>query len=149
VYYHITRFYNKTLTFISFFVKIIGNYVILYWYAISTSKIIMTVLVLETNTGDVGGFLQVQHYWGVNIHCELLNPELWMIHWSHYVPTTKLTPFVVSKDEYCRTQRRALVSPWRMYCMYFGVPKDTLSDVEQKKNQAHSLIHYRVTPSVS
>jgi len=28
-------------------------------------KIIVIVFVLEINTGDVGGFLQVQHYWGV------------------------------------------------------------------------------------
>jgi len=28
------------------------------------------------NTGYVGGFLQVQHYWGVNIIRELLNPGL-------------------------------------------------------------------------
>jgi len=60
-------------------------------------------LVLETNTGDVGGFLQVQHYWGVNICCELQNPGLWklqMIHWSYHMPTTKSTPFVVSEDEW-------------------------------------------------
>jgi len=43
VYYHITRFYNKTLTFLSFYCKIIGNYVILH---ISTCKIIIIVLVL-------------------------------------------------------------------------------------------------------
>jgi len=30
VYYHTTRVYNKTLTFTSFYFKIIGNYVILY-----------------------------------------------------------------------------------------------------------------------
>jgi len=39
-------------------------------------KIIIIGFVLETNTGDFGGFLQVQHYWGVNICCELLNPGL-------------------------------------------------------------------------
>jgi len=40
-------------------------------------------LVLETNTGDVGGFLQVQHYWGVNICCELLNPGLGKLQMIH------------------------------------------------------------------
>jgi len=39
-------------------------------------KIITIVLVLETNTGDVRGFLQVQHYWEVNICSELLNAGL-------------------------------------------------------------------------
>jgi len=54
--------------------------------------------VLENNTGDVGGFLQVQHYWGVNICCK--NLGLWKISIWNYVPTTKSTPFVVSKDEW-------------------------------------------------
>jgi len=42
----------------------------------SASKVIIVVFVIETNTGYVGGFLQVQHYWGVNINRELLNPGL-------------------------------------------------------------------------
>jgi len=29
--------------------------------------IVIIIIFLETNTSDVGGFLQVQHYWGVNI----------------------------------------------------------------------------------
>jgi len=29
--------------------------------------------VLQTNADDAGGFLQVQHYWGVNICCKVLN----------------------------------------------------------------------------
>jgi len=70
VYFYTTRLYNKTLTFTSFYYKIIGTYVILHWYALSASKIIISVYVLETNTGDFGGFIQVQHYWGVNICCE-------------------------------------------------------------------------------
>jgi len=77
-----------------FTAKIIGNYVILHWYVISASKIINIVFVLETNTDDV-------HCWGVNICRDLLNPVIWKlrtIHWSHHMPTTKLTPFVVSED---------------------------------------------------
>jgi len=37
-------------------------------------KTIIVVFVIETtyNTGYVGGFLQVQDYWGVNISCELV-----------------------------------------------------------------------------
>jgi len=38
----------------------------------SASKTIIVVFVLETNTGYVGGFLQVQHYWEVNISCDLV-----------------------------------------------------------------------------
>jgi len=45
-------------------------------YAISASKIIIVFFVIETNTGYVGGFLRVQHYWGVDISRELLNPGL-------------------------------------------------------------------------
>ena len=37
--------------------------------------------------------------------------------------TTKLTLFTVSKDKW--TQRRTLVNPWRMHCMYCGMPKGT------------------------
>jgi len=44
---------------------------------------IIIVLVLETNTGDVGGFLQVQRYWGVNISFELLNPGLCKLRMIH------------------------------------------------------------------
>jgi len=79
------RFYNKTLTFTSFCFKIIGNYVILYWYAISTSKNNHHCFVLEINTGDIGGFLQVQHYWGV-LNLKLQTISIW--NWSHHVPTT-------------------------------------------------------------
>jgi len=74
----------------------------MHWYALGTSKKIIVVFVTKTNTGYVGGFLQVQHYWGVNISHELLYQGLWKlrtIHWSHHVPTTKLTPFMVSEDE--------------------------------------------------
>jgi len=45
-------------------------------YAINASKIIIVVFIIETNTAYVGGFLQVQHYWGVDISRELLNPGL-------------------------------------------------------------------------
>jgi len=34
------------------------------------------------------------------------------------------TPFVGSEDE-CGTQRKTLVSPRRMYCMYSGMAKGT------------------------
>jgi len=71
----------------------------LRWYAISASKITYVVFVIETNAGYVGGFVQVQHYWGVNISCDPSLGKLRTIHWSHHVPTTKSTPFVVSKDE--------------------------------------------------
>jgi len=50
-----------------------------------------------------GGFLQVQHYWWVNICCKILNLgpwKLWMRNWSHHLPATKSTPFMVSKDEW-------------------------------------------------
>jgi len=49
------------------------------------------------------------------------------------------------------TQRRALVCPWRMHCMYSGIyiyiwQRHLLgwSDVEQRKYQAFSLSHCRV-----
>jgi len=102
--------------------------------------------VLETNTGDVGGFLQVQHYWGVN---KVLNLVLWMLqmisvwNWSHHVPTTKLTPFVGSKDEWDTKE-----DPWRMHCKYSSMAKGTsraLVMSNSKKNQARSLSHCQVT----
>jgi len=46
------------------------------------------------------------------------------------------------------TQRRTLVSPWRMHCTYYDMPKDT-SHAEvtsnSEKNQACSLSRYRAT----
>jgi len=38
------------------------------------------------------------------------------------------------------TQRRALVSPWRMHCINSGGTFLGWSDIEQRKNQVHSLI---------
>ena len=47
-----------------------------------------------------------------------------------------------------RTQRRTLVSPWRMHCTYCDMPKGTSrSEVtSNSKNQAGSLSCYQVTP---
>jgi len=42
---------------------------------------------------------------------------------SHHMPTTKLTHFVMMKDEW--DAMRALVSPCRMDCMQSGTAKDT------------------------
>jgi len=46
------------------------------------------------------------------------------------------------------TQKRTLVSPWRMHCTYCGMPKGTSWDeatLNSEKNQAHSLGCYWVT----
>jgi len=46
------------------------------------------------------------------------------------------------------TQRRAMLSPWRMHCMYSGMAKGTSwaeATLSSKKNQAHSLSHCWVT----
>ena len=46
------------------------------------------------------------------------------------------------------TQRRTLVSPWRMHCTYCGMPKDTCraeATSNSEKNQTRSLSCYRVT----
>jgi len=129
VYYHTTRFYNKTLTFTSFYFKNC-------YPEISASKIIIAVFVIETNTGYVGGFLQVQHYWGVNISCELLNPDLWKlqtIHWSRYMPTAKLTLFVVRWRDRKESPGKSMKNI--LYVQQHG--KKHLSgriDVEQWKN---------------
>jgi len=147
VYYCTKRFYNKTLTFTSFYFK---NYVILNWYTISASKIVIMVFVRETNTGYVGGFLQVQrHYWGVNISRELLNPGLWKlqtIHWSHHVPTTKSTPFVVSENEGDTKEGPGKSMRNALYVQQHGKRHlSGWSDVEQWKNQVRSLSHCWVT----
>jgi len=138
VYYYTTRFYNKTLTCISFYCKIIGNCVILHWYAISASKIIIIVFfALETNTGDVGGFLLVQHYWEVNICCELLNPGLWQ-----FIEAIMCLPQTRHLSWWMKMNGIQMVSP---YCMYCSVPKGTSKDeatLNSKKNQAHSLSCY-------
>ena len=45
-------------------------------------------------------------------------------------------------------QRRTLVSPWRMYCTYCGMPKSTCraeATSDSEKNQARSLSRRRVT----
>jgi len=42
------------------------------------------------------------------------------------------------------TQRRTLVSPWRMHYAYCNMPKGTSSDIQQWKNQACNLSHCRV-----
>jgi len=43
---------------------------------INASKIIIIAFALQTNTDDIGGFLQVQHYLGMNICCKVPNIEL-------------------------------------------------------------------------
>jgi len=43
---------------------------------------------------------------------------------SHNVPTTKLTLFVVNKDEWYT--KEAMLSPWRTHCMYSGAPRRTV-----------------------
>jgi len=53
----------------------------------------------------------------------------------------KIDTFVVSENEW--DTKEGLVSPRRMYCTYFGVPKGTSRDEatsNSKKNQAHSGI---------
>jgi len=90
VYYHTIR--RQSLSLLC-----TGNYIILHW----SQWVPDSFFILCTNTDDFGGFLQVQHYWWVNICCKILNLglwKLWMRNWSHQVPTTKLTTFVVSKD---------------------------------------------------
>ena len=45
------------------------------------------------------------------------------------------------------TQRRTLVSPWRMHCTYCGMPKGTSwakATLNSEKNQARSLSRYQV-----
>jgi len=147
VYCHTTRFYSKTLTFTSFYC---GNYVILHWYARNKRlKNNYHCFGFRHYTGDVGGFLQVQHYWGVNIHCKLLNPglwKLWTIHWSHHMSTTKLTPLVVSEDEWDTKEGPSKSVKNVLYVLWCakGTSRNKATS-NSKKNQAHSLIRYWVT----
>jgi len=60
----------------------------------------------------------------------------------HNMPTTKLIFFAVSKDEW--DTKNALVSLWRMYCMYSSMQLSGC-DVLAKKNQAHSICNCQVT----
>jgi len=143
VYYHTTRFYNKTLTFTF---KTMSYCTDTQWAPL---KIIIVVFVIETNTGYVGGFVQVQHYWGGNISRELLNPDLGKlrtIHWSHHVPATKLTPFVVSEDEGNTKEGPGKSMKNALHVQRHGKRHlSRWSDVEQWKNQVRSLSHCRVT----
>jgi len=70
--------------------------------ATSASKNNYHCFVSGTNTSDVGGFLQLQHWW-VNTCCKVLNLGLWKL-WkrncSHHVLTTKSTPPMVTKDKW-------------------------------------------------
>jgi len=127
VYYYRTRFYNKTLTFTSFFA---ANHWNLRHSALSTSKISIVVFDLETNTGDVGGFLQVQHNWGVNSY-ELLNPGTYMKIMDRFIEVITCLPqnrHLLWWAKMNGTQRRVLLSPWRIYYMHYGVPKGTSRD---------------------
>jgi len=121
VYYHTITYHKILLTFASFYSKIIGNYVILHWCAISSSKNNYRCFVLETNTGDVGCFLQVQHYW--------VSTKYRSMKITHDF-SLKLKPSrAYHKIDTFRGEQRwmghNLVSPWRMYCMYSGMAKGT------------------------
>jgi len=98
VYYYTKRFYNKTLTlFTSKSLETMSSFTNMHKAPL---KIITILFVLETNTGNVGGF-NITGEWIFFV--TILNPGLWKlqtIHWSHHVPTTKSTPFVVSEDEW-------------------------------------------------
>jgi len=59
---------------------------------------------------------------------------------SHTVPTTKSTLFMVKKMN--GTQRRAIVSPWRMHCMYTAA-KVTLN-IEKIKHLALAIVELRM-----
>ena len=61
--------------------------------------------------------------------------------WKSSHATAKLTLFAVSKDGW---DRRTLVSPRRIHCTYYGMPKGN-SWAKAVKNQARSLSCYRVT----
>jgi len=142
VYYHTTRFYNKAVTVTS-----------LYWQpgwklchaaliAISAFKSNYRCFVLWTNTDDVRGFLQVQHYWGVNICCKVLNLHLWKLwtrNWSHHVPTTKSTPFVVSKDEW--DTKEGTGKSMNMYSSMVEGASWAEATSNSEKYQVHSLSH--------
>jgi len=52
--------------------------------------------------------------------------------WSHQMPTTKSTLFVVSKDEW--DPKEGPGSPWRMDCMYSGVAIKGTSQDEATSN---------------
>jgi len=146
VYYHTIRFYKETLTVTAS----------LYWklhytarIATSASKNNYHCFVLKTNTDYVGGFLQVYHYWWVNICCKVLNLGLWKLwtrNWSHYIPTTKSTPFMVSKDEWDTKKGPGKSMKNALYVLQHG-KRHLLgwSDVEQRKYQAHILSHCRIT----
>jgi len=101
--------------------------------------------VLETNTGDVRGFLLVQHYWGVNKVLNLGIRKLQTIsvwNWSHHVPTTNQHLSWEAKMN--ETQRKTLVSPWRMYCMDSRRYLSGWRNIEAQKNLPCSLSHFRV-----
>jgi len=65
--------------------------------------------------------------------------------WYH-VPTTKLTLFVVNKDEWYTKEGRAKSMKNALYVQWYGKRHlSNWSDIEQWKNQARSLSHYWVT----
>jgi len=68
---------------------------------------------------------------------------------SHHVQSTL---FVVNKDEW--TQRRAVVSPLRMHCMYSGMAKGTsqaeaMLNSEKIKPVALAIVELRESEGIS
>jgi len=137
VYYHTITFYNKIVTVTSLYWKLC--YIALI--AISTSKIIIVVLFHKL----IQMFSTGSTLLGSDICCKVLNLGLWKLwtrNWSHHMPTTKSTPFVVSKDEWDTKEDPG--KSMRMHCIYSGMAKGW-SDVEHQKIQARSFNHGWIT----
>jgi len=99
VCYPTMRFYNKTVTVTSLYWKPGWKLCCTALIAISASKIIIVIFHRWYWRLSTGSILLGSEY----LLYKILNLGLWKLrtrNWSHHVPTTKLTPFMVNKDEW-------------------------------------------------
>jgi len=154
VYYCTTRFYNKKLTFTSFYFK---SYVILHWYVISTSKIIIIVFFLFSKLIQV----MLEAFYRFNITGEwILVMNCWIQVYENYrrfIEAITCLPqnwHLLWWAKMKGTLKRALVSPWRMLCMYSGMAKGTsraeaMLNSENIKSVVLAIVELRESEGIS
>jgi len=83
---------------------------------------------------------------------ELLNPglwKLWTIHWSHHVPTTKSTPFMVREDEGDTKEGHGKFMKNALYVQRYGKRHlSGWSDSEKIKSVALAIVELRESEGI-
>jgi len=135
VYHHTIRFYNKTVTVTSLYWKLGWKLCYTALIAISTSKNNYCCFVSQTNTDDVGGFLQVEHFFCCC--CKVLNLSLWWgIEAITCLPQNRHLS-VVSKDEWDTKEGPGKSMKNALYVQWHGKRHlSGWSDIEQQKKSS-------------